>query len=394
MTPPPAVPLPDIAACRVLVVDDNAINCELLVALLERARLSCIETATDGLEALAAIERFRPDLVLLDLMMPRLDGYEVCRRLRADARHADLPVLVQTSLTRPEDRARAFAAGATDFVTKPLNAAELEARVRIHLQNRVLIRNLRQYRERTASELVLARSMQRRLLPGPAAIAAMAAAGLRLGAHFEPSSELGGDLWGLRHDDRGRPVLYLADFSGHGVAAALNTFRLHAILRGMDFADFEPARFLADLNRRLCPLLPDGQFATMLIGVVDAAAGVFRYASAASTAPLLLAEGGLRFGDGSGLPLGIVPEVAYDDRSLPLAPGSRLLLYSDAAIEVETGRGVLGEDGFAGLAAAAFAGPAPLPDLVARLQTAGTIDDDLTLLVLERPPGGTGPGAP
>jgi phosphoserine phosphatase RsbU/P len=107
---------------RVLVVDDNRVNRLLLMALLQRGGFANISVAEDGADALLQVEALCPDLVLLDLMMPNLDGFEVCRRIRADPSNRDLPILVQSSLSGSEDRTRAFAAGATDFVSKPINS--------------------------------------------------------------------------------------------------------------------------------------------------------------------------------------------------------------------------------------------------------------------------------
>ncbi len=394
--PPPAdkAPAPDPAAgleqARVMVVDDNRVNRHLLLALLERGGVRHVEMAEDGNDALARMERFRPDLILLDLMMPNLDGFEMCRRLRADSRWTDLPVLVQSSLSRAEDRAKAFAAGATDYVTKPINAVELLARVRIHLQNRALVHDLRLFHERTESELALARKMQERLMPSPERLAEVeAAVGLSIHAHFAPSSELGGDFWDLRRDGQGRLVLCLVDFSGHGVGAALNTFRLHAICQQMDFSDFAPAAFLATVNKRLCALLPHGQFATMLAGVFDLAGNRFLYASAGSTKPMLWAPGDSAPtpGESAGLPLGLLPSADYETRSLPLPPGGRLFFYSDAAIEIMVGDDVLDEPGLAALVARRM-GEADaarfLDGLLDDLHATGPIDDDLTALVVTR----------
>ena len=375
---------------RVLVVDDNRVNRHLLLALLERGGIRLVEQAEDGNDGLARLETFKPDLVLLDLMMPHLDGFEMCRRMRADPRWKGLPVLVQSSLNRAEDRARAFAAGATDYVAKPINAVELLARVRIHLRKRTLLRDLEQFHNRTESELALARSMQERLMPGPDRLAdTEAALGIAINAHFAPSSELGGDFWGKRRLPDGRLGIYLVDFSGHGVGAALNTFRLHAICQQIAPARLEPVEFLTAVNQRLCGLLPSGQFATMLAGVIDPAAGLFHYASAGATAPMVWATGDRepRLGDGSGLPLGLLASAVYDRRSLPLPPGGRLFLYSDAAIEIPVGNDVLDEDGLAVLVGRHMAeadGGRFLDGLLNALRATGPIDDDLTALVLTR----------
>ncbi|MCM8734455.1 fused response regulator/phosphatase [Azospirillum sp. A1-3] len=383
-----------LAGARVLVVDDNRINRHLLLALLERGGITLIEQAEDGHDALVRIERFKPDLVLLDLMMPQMDGFEMCRRLRTDPRWKSLPVLVQSSLNRAEDRARAFAAGATDYVTKPINAVELLARVRIHLRKRTMLRDLQQYHSRTEAELELARAMQARMLPGPDRLAELeAATGIAIHTHFAPSSELGGDFWGIERLPDGRVATYLVDFSGHGVGAALNTFRLDAICRQIGSTELSPAEFLAAVNRRLCGLLPCGQFATMLTGVIDPAAGLFHYASAGSTAPMMWHPGdeAPRLGDGSGLPLGLLASASYDSRVLPMPPGARLFLYSDAAIEIPIGGEdspeVLDEYGLATLFARRLQesdDAALLSGLLGDLKATGPIDDDLTALLLTR----------
>ncbi|PWC34290.1 SpoIIE family protein phosphatase [Azospirillum sp. TSO35-2] len=379
-----------LESARVLVVDDNRINRHLLLALLERGGITLVEQAEDGQDALTRMEHFKPDLVLLDLMMPHMDGFEMCRRLRADPRWKALPVLVQSSLNRAEDRARAFAAGATDYVTKPINAVELLARVRIHLRKRALLRDLEQYHSRTEAELALARNMQVRLLPGPDRLAELeAATGVAVDAHFAPSSELGGDFWGIERLPGGRIAVYLVDFSGHGVGAALNTFRLDAICRQVGTTALTPAEFLAAVNRRLCGLLPSGQFATMLTGLIDPVAGVFHYASAGSTAPMLWLPGDAapRLGDGTGLPLGLLPSASYDSRQMPLPPGARLFLYSDAAIEIPVGTDVLDETGLAAMIARRIDEPDSgrlLAGLLEELRATGPIDDDLTALLLTR----------
>ncbi|MBS0410163.1 MAG: response regulator [Proteobacteria bacterium] len=104
---------------HVLVVDDNILNVKLLEARLQVAAYA-VETASSGAEALAKVAARQPDIVLLDVMMPGMDGYEVCRRLRAGAKTRDLPVVLVTALDKPSDREEGLAAGADDFLTKPV----------------------------------------------------------------------------------------------------------------------------------------------------------------------------------------------------------------------------------------------------------------------------------
>lgn len=116
----------------VLVVDDAPANLSLLAGLLNK---QCrVKLAASGAKALALVQRAMPDLILLDVMMPEMDGYEVCRRLKADAATRHIPVLFLTAMSQPEDEARGFDVGAADFIQKPISPAIVQARVRTHLQ--------------------------------------------------------------------------------------------------------------------------------------------------------------------------------------------------------------------------------------------------------------------
>jgi len=182
----------------------------------------------------------------------------------------------------------------------------------------------------------LARAMQVELLPRPEVLAAVRRRyGIAVSGFHEFSSDLGGDLWGIDPLDDRRLALWLADFSGHGVTAALNTFRMHALASHLEQARGRPAAFLGELNRRLAGALPIGQYATMLYGVLDLGAGGFSYAAAAAPPPMAvdIASLATRVGDGSGLPLGIAPGATYSERRLALQSGGVLFLASDALAE-------------------------------------------------------------
>ena len=186
-----------VADSPILVVDDIEWNRALIGTLLEESGYTNIRYAVDGADALAKIAEQVPDLVILDIMMPGIDGFEVLRRLRANPDYEGLPVLVQTALSGVEDRNRAFDSGTTDLVTKPLERTELLARVTIHLENRALIRSLSQYRDRLEDELDMARKIFEHMLPSPATLERLeAATGLSIRSHMLRSSELGGDIWG------------------------------------------------------------------------------------------------------------------------------------------------------------------------------------------------------
>jgi len=125
----------------VLVVDDNAHNVELLMAYLEDLG-GPVRTAHDGMEAIASIEREPPDLILLDIMMPRMSGFQVCEQIKAKPATRDIPVIMVTALNEAGDVERALDAGADDFLTKPVNKLELITRVKSLLRVRGLKRDL------------------------------------------------------------------------------------------------------------------------------------------------------------------------------------------------------------------------------------------------------------
>ncbi len=140
---------------------------------------------------------FDPDIVILDVMMPKMDGLEFLRHLRADPEHSTVPVLVQTALSSPSDRDNVYKAGATDMLNKPISAGELLVRMRTHLENRLLFKSL-QDRMRLEAEVNAARQMQEALLPQQALLDDIRKNhDLCIRTHFETSSELGGDLWEL-----------------------------------------------------------------------------------------------------------------------------------------------------------------------------------------------------
>ncbi|WP_252509646.1 SpoIIE family protein phosphatase [Thalassospira sp. TSL5-1] len=322
-------------AC-ILIADDTLISREIVASYLRAEGFTNLVFARDGNDALEQVRQNQPDLIILDIIMPGMDGYDVCKQIRADPDYFEVPIIAQTALEENEGRTRIFEDGATDLILKPLNKSELLARVRIHLEHRILVKQLRAYRDRTQSELVLAHDMQAMLVPRPDYYRIVGRDyGLSISATFQMSSELGGDIWGLAPLDSDRLAIYLVDFAGHGIGAALNTFRLHSLMwsEGEDLHD--PGRYLESLNLQLKRLLPVGQYATMLYGIIDRKKAQFKYACAASTSPIIGKNNGrdIRFLDGSGVPLGITNDARYETRETPFGDDSFLMLYSDALIE-------------------------------------------------------------
>jgi sigma-B regulation protein RsbU (phosphoserine phosphatase) len=345
----------------ILVVDDDATCRALLQLTLRKQGFTDVRVAVDGRDALAQIAAAPPALVLLDILMPDIDGFAVCRRLRADPRFADIPILVQTVLDNANDRLEAFKCGATDLVAKPINTKELIARISIHLERRLLIEGLTDYRSRMQEELQLACRMQHDLLPSASRLDAIRARyGIDVAGHFEPCSEIGGDLWGIRAIDDDRFGLYLIDFSGHGVGAALNTFRIQGLMSELWSLAGEPSLLLENLNRRMCETLSLGQFATMFFATIDLAYAAIEFAAAGAPAGVLVeaADAAPALLDGSGLPLGLMRSATYPSRQASLPHGAALILVSDALMEARDCSGaMLDIEGFTASACRAAGAP-------------------------------------
>lgn len=332
--PATGVDLESLSGARILVVDDLKSSRMLIGSILSSAGFNNLDYAADGIEALEAIAAQQPDLLVLDLVMPRKDGYAVCREVR-ELYGEDLPILVQSGLQEVNQRVRAFDVGASDLVSKPVNAAELISRVRLHLERRRLIENLRRYQRRMEDELRTAEAMQFDLLrTGDEVVSIAGERGAAVQSHYQPSNRLGGDLWDIFPIDEHRFGVLMVDFSGHGVTAAINAFRLHMLIEELVEDRDKPEEWLGRLSRRLYRILPIQQFATGFYAVYDRSKHRLDFAAAGAPEPVLLrTDGSIEVLDSSGLLLGCSDAAGYEARSVDMKPGDRLVMYSDALTE-------------------------------------------------------------
>ncbi len=319
----------DLSECRLLLVDDARVNLDILVAGLEDDyKLSC---ALSGERALQIAARTPLDLVLLDIMMPGLDGYEVCRRLREMPQTADVPIIFLSSLENVQNKSRGFEAGANDYLTKPCDLLEVKVRVRALLKAKCYSDAVK---EQLAADLRVAREIQMGMIPQDFS-ALEKTFGVELAGVLEPAREVGGDLYSAFVGDSGRLVLLIGDVSGKGIPAALFMVRASSLARllGRDCA--EPERILARLNEELSADNPSGMFVTMLCAVFDPASGRIAMANAGHNRPVLLradAPASWAVKD-LGTALGFEGGLSFERTDLTLNPGDTLVLYTDGVNE-------------------------------------------------------------
>ena len=389
---------PSVADCRVLIIEDNLSNQTMLYRLLNVIGITMVECATDGVDGLKKVETFKPDLIILDITMPRMNGYDVLHNLKSSPTTQDIPVLIETASDTREARDKTFRTGATDFITKPINPLEFFSRIKVHLENRMLIKHLEKQLNQLNEELNSAQRMQRTLLPSDVMLQNIAQKyGVHFAHHFEPSSRLGGDFWEIIPLSDTKLAVYICDFSGHGVSAALNTFRLHALITQMDNINIEiPASAMTMMNSQLLNLLPRGQFATFFLAVIDLAKDRMVYSAAGVPKPFLIHGNHIDLINADGMPLGISKQAQYHNYQIPFPKGAKLMLYSDALTESPNKEGDrLGEDGFSKLVE-----PFVLRDNLSPKETVSSVmerffefapkppPDDVTVVFLERKDGG------
>jgi sigma-B regulation protein RsbU (phosphoserine phosphatase) len=318
-----------LSDCRVLLVDDAKANLDILVEGLKAEHK--LSLALNGETALQIAARTPPDLVLLDIVMPGMDGYEVCRRLRQMPETTEVPIMFLSSLEEVQNKTRGFELGANDYLTKPFEMLEVKARVKSLLKAKAYSDAVK---EQIASELRVAREIQMGMLPHDFG-GVEQAYGVNFGAVLEPAREVGGDLYGVCAAGPERLVIFLGDVSGKGIPASMFMVRAISLARLLAREIAEPERILARLNDELAADNPSGMFVTFLCAVFEPGSCRLTLANAGHCRPVLLSAGeSPRWAvKNLGTALGFEPGLEFERTELRLRDGDALILYSDGVSE-------------------------------------------------------------
>lgn len=333
---------------RILVVDDNEMNRDMLSRrLVKRGHL--VEVADGGVSALAMIKTADFDLVLLDIMMPGMDGYEVLDRIRVDHAGGDLPVIMATARDESEDIVSALRKGANDYVTKPFDFPVVMARVTTQLALKRSRQALATANLRMKRDLEAAAKIQQAFLPPPA----VSVSGATFAWRYLPCDELAGDTLNIVPLDEHHVAFFVVDVRGHGVPAALMSVALSrlmspaagssSILWARDSRHGEPRiaspiEVAYELAKRFPYDQDTGQYFTLLYGVLDLEAQELRFVSAGHPYLAHVSSGNPpEFCESTGAPIGLIPEVlaapVFSETTLALSSGDRIYVYSDGIPE-------------------------------------------------------------
>ena len=315
---------------KVLLVDDNATNLQVLFQTLDGRGYNLL-VAKNGEAALKIAGKAKPDLILLDIMMPDIDGYEVCRRLKKDPATADTPVIFLSALGDTKDKVMGLDLGAVDYITKPFQPQEVIARVNTHLTIHSLRRQLQEKHDELENELQMVAQTQHGLLPKklPNIL------GLKVALYYQTSRYAGGDYYDILELPDNCWGLMMADAAGHSTEAAVMMAMTCALLRSYPGIANDPAAVLTHLNEHLCRL-ENRLFMTALYIVYDAGRRTLTFSSAGHMAPMLYRP---KEGEAVELPCRRVFPMAVDGyEEVPvnrteLHSGDRIMLYTDGISE-------------------------------------------------------------
>jgi sigma-B regulation protein RsbU (phosphoserine phosphatase) len=335
---------PEKVKGNILIVDDTPANLRLLAAMLVEQGYK-VRSAINGPLALRATRAAPPDMILLDINMPEMNGYEVSERLKADEKTRDIPVIFISALDETTDKVKAFAVGGVDYISKPFHLEEVLARVETHLALRRLQKRLQEANKRFAEELALAAEIQASFLPAELP----RLPGWQVAATLKPARETSGDFYDWIPLRDGRIALLVADVTDKGTAAALFMALSRTLIRTYAVEhDGQPDLVLNATHRRILADTNSQQFVTVFYGILDPGTGTLTYANAGHNPPYLFGAGDstVQELENTGPPLGLrlFAEMAWHSAQVWIAPGDRLVLYSDGIPEAQDLAGTFFEE--------------------------------------------------
>jgi sigma-B regulation protein RsbU (phosphoserine phosphatase) len=323
----------------ILAVDDTPENLDVVKGIL--ARDYVVKVAINGPMALKIVEKQPPDLILLDVMMPGMDGYEVCRQLKSNPETSDVPVIFLTAMDQTSDEAHGFSLGAADYIAKPVNPPILKARVQTHLALKESMDELQKaygviksQKDRMEDELNIGRDIQMSMLPLEfPAFPERKEFDIR--ALLKPAREVGGDFYDFFFINDDEICLVVGDVSGKGVPAALFMAVTRTMIKTRAMDDPSPASIITRVNDEMSADNPSSMFVTLFIAICNVRTGKCRYTNAGHNPPYIMRKPGDRdcLDQRHGPIIGAMEELAYRESATTLSAGDSLLIFTDGVTE-------------------------------------------------------------
>lgn len=331
----------DLAGARVLLIDDVPANLDVLYEVLSAEGFE-VSLAPSGEIALRIVRDVEvlPDVILLDVMMPGLDGFEVCQKLKEDPRTSGIPVIFITAEDQTQSVVRGFEMGGVDYIPKPFRHEEARARVRNALLTKRLFDHYRAYQDKLAQELQTAHDLQMGLMPD----ASPQLEGFDIAGLCRPAEQVGGDLFQYFGLPDGQVAICLADVTGHAMAAAIPVVLFSGMLTTQIEVAPEPEDLFTRLNDLVRRVLDPRTLVCFAMAQLDPARQQLRLANAGCPYPLhYRADGGsiCELPTEQAYPLGAGPQTEYPVLDIHLEPGDRVVLCSDGIMEAQNEQGAM-----------------------------------------------------
>lgn len=371
---------------KILIVDDVPANIKILTEALQGDY--AILSAIKGLDGIIIAQREIPDLILMDVIMPDIDGYKVCTAIKSSPQTSQIPVIFITAMSNEGDETKGLACGAIDYIIKPFSAAIVKARVKNHLvmkRQRDALENLTSElgnkNRQMENELLLAHKVLENMLPRQFDLP-----GFTTAVIFRPSEQIGGDFFDAWSAGDCTHFL-IGDISGHSTPAALMMAVSKGIFRSLGSTLNDPVKIVTAANRMLCPMMLDsGMFLTIVYIIIDRHDNSANIVSAGHN-PVYHLDGSIVTSiDSSGPVIGWDAEDSWEAVSCRFDPGMLLFLYTDGLTEAKDAVGVeFGSE--LPLLLTGFGSPQTLADGIfdaVETFSSGEFSDDVTLFAIGR----------
>lgn len=325
---------------KILVVDDERFNINVLVDLLKPEYK--MMAAKNGVQALKAVQSANPpDLVLLDIMMPEMDGYEVCRRIKEDKKTRDIPIIFITAMGDTGDETKGLELGAADYLTKPISPPIVQARVKTQLERKRQRDELKQayeiienQKQRMQDELNVGRNIQMSMVPRTFPPFPDRDE-FSIHAVLNPAREVGGDFYDFFFISENRLCVCVGDVSGKGVPAALFMAVTRTLIKARAIDDRSTASIITRVNDELSSNNKEYMFVTLFVGIINLTTGELTYTNAGHNPSYILKPGAPseRLENRHGPVLGAMPGLAFQEDTVQLKAGDTLFMYTDGVTE-------------------------------------------------------------
>lgn len=317
---------------NILIVDDMLFNRKMMMEILEdKTENNRFFQAEDGVEALEKIREEEIDLVILDLMMPNKDGYDVLKEIKEDDALKDIPVIVNSSIKDMDSIKTTLEMGAMDYFTKPLSPDQMEVIIPLKVENALKYytqnKKLKQMNATIGKEMKIAGMLQKSIMSK-----SLEVKDSRFDMHLKymPCKDLSGDIFQLAKVQE-EEWFMMADMKGHGAAAALLSFKIKDMFNSTILKYSGPGKVLEEINRQFSELMSEADiiFFTAFVGVIKEDKLIYSNAGHPSPVLLSLDNSKSTILEKSGHFIGIMDDARYEDNEIILSQGDVLILYTD-----------------------------------------------------------------